>query len=192
MVEVRVNGIFMTQTQASGIILKEQDGQRALPIVIGEYEAQSIALALENLKPPRPITHDLTANIMETLGIEMEQVIITELKDNTYYAIIKLNFAGQLFEIDSRPSDAIALALRLGTPIFVEDMVMEQASYIPEEEEEAEDFGGTKTSKKSYLHHSKEDELELLREQLKKAVENEEYEKAAKIRDKIKRIESGS
>ncbi|HHE55076.1 MAG TPA: hypothetical protein ENL21_04790 [Caldithrix abyssi] len=192
MVEVRVNGIFMTQTQASGIILKEQDGQRALPIVIGEYEAQSIALALENLKPPRPITHDLTANIMETLGIEMEQVIITELKDNTYYAIIKLNFAGQLFEIDSRPSDAIALALRLGTPIFVEDMVMEQASYIPEEEEEAEDFSKTKINKKSYLHHSKEDELQLLREQLKKAVENEEYEKAAKIRDKIKRIESGS
>jgi len=192
MVEVRVNGIFMTQTQASGIILKEQDGQRALPIVIGEYEAQSIALALENLKPPRPITHDLTANIMETLGIEMEQVIITELKDNTYYAIIKLNFAGQLFEIDSRPSDAIALALRLGTPIFVEEMVMEQASYIPEEEEEAEDFSKTKINKKSYLHHSKEDELQLLREQLKKAVENEEYEKAAKIRDKIKRIESGS
>ncbi len=192
MVEVRVNGIFMTQTQASGIILKEQDGQRALPIVIGEYEAQSIALALENLKPPRPITHDLTANILETLGIEMEQVIITELKDNTYYAIIKLTYAGQLFEIDSRPSDAIALALRLGTPIFVDDMVMEQASYIPEEEEEGETFGPTKTAKKSYLHHSKEDELELLREQLKKAVENEEYEKAAKIRDKIKRIESGS
>ena len=191
MVEVRVNGIFMTQTQASGIILKEQDGDRALPIVIGEYEAQSIALALENLKPPRPITHDLAANILETLGIEMEQVIITELKDNTYYAIIKLNFAGQMFEIDSRPSDAIALALRLGTPIFVEDLVMEQASYIPEAEEN-EEFGASKRSQKNILHHSKEDELELLREQLKKAVENEEYEKAAKIRDKIKRIESGS
>ena len=192
MVEVRVNGIFMTQTQASGIILKEQDGDRALPIVIGEYEAQSIALALENLKPPRPITHDLAANILETLGIEMEQVIITELKDNTYYAIIKLNFAGQMFEIDSRPSDAIALALRLGTPIFVEDLVMEQASYIPDEAEENEEFGASKRSQKNILHHSKEDELELLREQLKKAVENEEYEKAAKIRDKIKRIESGS
>ncbi len=191
MVEVRVNGIFMTQTQASGIILKEQDGDRALPIVIGEYEAQSIALALENLKPPRPITHDLTANIMETLGIEMEQVIITELKENTYYAIIKLNYAGQIFEIDSRPSDAIALALRLDTPIFVEDVVMEQASYIPEEEE-TEAGEATSLRKKSYLHHSKEDELELLREQLKKAVENEEYEKAAKIRDKIKRLESGS
>ncbi|NOX87632.1 MAG: bifunctional nuclease family protein [Calditrichaeota bacterium] len=185
MVEVRVNGIFMTQTQASGIILKEQAGKRALPIVIGEYEAQSIALALENLKPPRPITHDLTANILETLGISMEQVIITELKDNTYYAIIKLNLAGQEFEIDSRPSDAIALAIRLGTPIFVDDLVMEQASYIPEEESPEE-------PKKNYLYRSKEDELEVLREQLKKAVEAEEYEKAAKIRDKIKRLESGS
>ncbi|MHB2149429.1 bifunctional nuclease family protein [Calditrichota bacterium LG25] len=191
MVEVRVNGIFMTQTQASGIILKEQDGDRALPIVIGEYEAQAIALALENLKPPRPITHDLAANILETLGVEMEQVIITELKDNTYYAIIKLNYAGQLFEIDSRPSDAIALALRLGTPIFVDEMVMEQASYVPEEEE-ADEFGEFKSGNKSFMKHTKEDELELLREQLKKAVENEEYEKAAKIRDKIKRMESGS
>ncbi|MHB2153511.1 bifunctional nuclease family protein [Calditrichota bacterium GD2] len=191
MVEVRVNGIFMTQTQASGIILKEQDGDRALPIVIGEYEAQAIALALENLKPPRPITHDLAANILETLGVEMEQVIITELKDNTYYAIIKLNYAGQLFEIDSRPSDAIALALRLGTPIFVDEMVMEQASYVPEEEE-TDEFGEFKSGNKSFMKHTKEDELELLREQLKKAVENEEYEKAAKIRDKIKRMESGS
>ncbi|APF20023.1 hypothetical protein Cabys_3275 [Caldithrix abyssi DSM 13497] len=181
----------MTQTQASGIILKEQDGDRALPIVIGEYEAQAIALALENLKPPRPITHDLAANILETLGVEMEQVIITELKDNTYYAIIKLNYAGQLFEIDSRPSDAIALALRLGTPIFVDEMVMEQASYVPEEEE-ADEFGESKSGNKSFMKHTKEDELELLREQLKKAVENEEYEKAAKIRDKIKRMESGS
>ncbi len=187
MVEVRVNGIFMTQTQASGIILKEQEGKRALPIVIGEYEAQSIALALENLKPPRPITHDLTANILETLGIEMQQVIITELKDNTYYAIIKLNMAGEEYEIDSRPSDAIALALRLGTPIFVDDLVMEQASYVPDEESPEED-------EKNYLYRSKskDDELENLREQLKKAVEAEEYEKAAKIRDKIKRLESGS
>ncbi len=185
MVEVRVNGLFMTQTQASGIILKEQNGERALPIVIGEYEAQSIALALENLKPPRPITHDLTANMMEILGISMDRVIITDLKDNTYYAIIKLTFAGQEYEIDSRPSDAIALAIRLGTPIFVEDLVMEEASYIPEENE-------VEAHKKSYIYRSKEDELESLREQLKKAVDNEEYEKAAKLRDKIKHLESGS
>jgi bifunctional DNase/RNase len=185
MVEVRVNGLFMTQTQASGIILKERNGDRALPIVIGEFEAQSIALALESLKPPRPITHDLTANILEILGVSMEQVIITDLKDNTYYAIIKLSFAGQEYEIDSRPSDAIALALRLGAPIFVDDLVMEEASYIPDEEDE-------EAHKKSYIYRSKEDEIESLREQLKKAVENEEYEKAAKIRDQIKRLESGS
>ncbi len=185
MVEVRVNGLFMTQSQASGIILREQNGERALPIVIGEYEAQSIALALENLKPPRPITHDLTANMIEILGISMDRVVITDLKDNTYYAIIKLTFAGQEYEIDSRPSDAIALAIRLGTPIFVEDLVMEEASYIPEEDEQD-------AHKKSYIYRSKEDELEALREKLKKAVEKEEYEKAAKIRDQIKRLESGS
>lgn len=184
MVEVRVNGIFLTQTQASGIILKEQHGKRTLPIVIGEYEAQSIALALENLKPPRPITHDLTANMLEMIGITMDSVLITELKDNTYYAIIRLRHDVEVIEVDARPSDAIALAIRLGSSIFVNDTVMDQASYIPEEDE-AEDT-------KNYLYKSNADELESLKQDLKKAVENEEYEKAAELRDKIKRLESSS
>ena len=118
MIEVSVKGIFITQTQASGIILKEQGGERTLPIVIGEYEAQSIALALENLKPPRPITHDLTVNILDMIGVSIESVIISELKDNTYYAIIRLRKEMEIIEIDARPSDAIALAVRLGTSIF--------------------------------------------------------------------------
>lgn len=183
MIEVRVNGIFLTQSQASGIILKEKDGNRTLPIVIGEYEAQSIALALEDLKPPRPITHDLTVNLLESIGVTIESVIISELKENTYYAVIRIQKDLETLEIDARPSDAIALAVRLGTNIFVNETVMDQAAYIPEDRE---------TDDKNYLFKSATDNLEELKERLKKAVDNEDYEKAAKIRDQIKKLESGS
>jgi len=183
MIEVRVNGIFLTQSQASGIILKEKEGNRTLPIVIGEYEAQSIALALEDLKPPRPITHDLTVNLLDSVGVTIESVIISELKENTYYAIIRLQKDLETMEIDARPSDAIALAVRLGTNIFVNETVMDQAAYIPDEKEVEE---------KNYLFKSATDNIDELKEQLKKAVEAEEYEKAANIRDKIKKLESGS
>ncbi len=184
MIEVRVNGIFITQTQASGIILKEQDGERTLPIVIGEYEAQSIALALENLTPPRPITHDLTVNMLHNLGVKIESVLISELRDNTYYAVIRLrNKDLEEIDIDARPSDAIALAVRLGTSIFVNDQVMQEASYIPEEKEDQQ---------KDYLYKTNADELDVLKKQLKEAVDSEDYEKAADLRDKIKRLESSS
>lgn len=183
MIEVSVNGIFITQTQASGIILKEQTGNRALPIVIGEYEAQSIALALENLTPPRPITHDLMANILQQLDLTMESVIITELKENTYYAIIRLRRDVEVIEVDARPSDAIALAVRLGASIYVNEEVMDEAAYIPEEKE---------IDQKDFLFKSDSDELERLKKELKKAVEKEEYEKAAQIRDKIRKLESRS
>lgn len=183
MIEVRVNGIFLTQSQASGIILKEKEGERTLPIVIGEYEAQSIALALEDLKPPRPITHDLTVNLLDSIGVTIESVIISELRDNTYYAIIRLQKELETIEVDARPSDAIALAVRLGSDIFVNETVMDQASYIPDEKE---------LKDKSYIFKSSNDELENLKSQLQKAVEAEEYEKAASLRDKIKKLETGS
>lgn len=183
MIEVRVNGIFLTQSQASGIILKEKEGDRTLPIVIGEYEAQSIALALEDLKPPRPITHDLTVNLLDSVGVNIESVIISELKENTYYAIIRLQKDLETMEIDARPSDAIALAVRLGTDIFVNETVMDQAAYIPEDKD---------SDDKNYLFKSAAENIDELKEQLKKAVENEDYEKAATIRDQIKKLESGS
>jgi len=183
MVEVRVNGIFITQSKASGVILKEEHGRRALPIVIGEYEAQSIAMALENFNPPRPITHDLAVNILQTLDIQIESVLISELKNNTYYAIISLRKDAEVYKIDARPSDAIALAVRLGTSIFVNDRVMEEAAYIPEETEDG--------SKMPSFSEGTEN-IDQLKEQLKKAVETEDYEKAARLRDEIKRRESGT
>ena len=87
MIEVKVNGLFLTQQQSSGVILKEIGGEQTLPIIIGEYEAQSIALGLENIAPPRPITHDLLLNMLEAMDAKIERVIVTDLKNNTYFAI---------------------------------------------------------------------------------------------------------
>lgn len=183
MIEVNVNGIFLTQSQASGIILKEKNGERTLPIVIGEYEAQSIALGLENIKPPRPITHDLTLNILDSCGVIMDSVLITELKNNTYYAVIRLKKKLKYWDIDARPSDAIAMAVRNTIPIFVDEEVMNLGSYEPDEEEK---------ESKSYTFESVTNQLEKLKADLQKAVENEDYEQAAELRDQIKKIESGS
>ena len=183
MIQVRVNGIFITKSQSSGILLREEDGERTLPIVIGEYEAQSIAMALEKIAPPRPITHDLITNMLGKLEISIESVIITEIKENTYYAVLRLIRDTEVIEVDSRPSDAIALAVRLGTSIFVKEAVMDEAAYIPDDADDPN---------KKFLFKTDDNQVENLKQQLAKAVESEEYEEAAKIRDRIKRLESGS
>ncbi len=183
MIEVNVNGIFLTQAQASGIILKEKSGERTLPIVIGEYEAQSIALGLEKIKPPRPITHDLTLNLLESCGVKLDSVHITELKNNTYYAVIRLSKSLKFWDVDARPSDAIAMAVRSMIPIFVEEKVMDSGSYISGEEDK------DANAKSIY---SIADEIQNLKVDLQKAVDSEDYEKAAKLRDRIRDMETGS
>jgi len=180
MIEVKINGLFLTQSQASGVILKEIHGERTLPIIIGEYEAQSIALGLENIKPPRPITHDLTLSIIETLGGQIERVVVTELRNNTYYAKIEIRLEKRLYEVDSRPSDAIALAVRRNIPIYVEEEVMRKGAYTPDEMHEVDES----------QVDLKQTRLEQLKKELQDAVEKEEYERAAKIRDEIKKLES--
>ncbi|MBN2365800.1 MAG: bifunctional nuclease family protein [Calditrichaeota bacterium] len=180
MIEVKINGLFLTQSQASGVILKELKGDRTLPIIIGEYEAQSIALGLEKIKPPRPITHDLALSMLDSLMANIDRIVVTELKNNTYYAIIYLTQDSKKYEIDSRPSDAIALAVRRNIPIFVEEEVMEKGAYTPEDVQDTEG---------SPLNLA-EDRLQKLKNELQEAVEKEEYEKAAKIRDEIKRLQS--
>ncbi|MCK4892529.1 MAG: bifunctional nuclease family protein [Calditrichia bacterium] len=180
MIKVKINGLFLTQSQASGVILKEIKGERTLPIIIGEYEAQSIALGLEKIKPPRPITHDLTLNMLESLTAEIERIVVTELKNNTYYAVIYIKRNSTVYEIDSRPSDAIALAVRKNIPIFVAEEVMEKGAYATDEVQEVDDGQLNLT----------QDKLEKLKSDLLEAVEKEEYEKAAKIRDEIKKLES--
>ncbi len=179
---------------AYALILREVEGNRRLPIIIGQAEAQSIALEMEGIKPPRPLTHDLMKNIIGSFGAELTDVVIDDLRDGTFYA--KLNIDNQL--IDSRPSDAIALAVRYGAQIFVSSNVMDEAAFVPEEEEDdekKEEGKGKQAAQapkqpRTPAETTKVTRLEELHQQLKQAIEKEDYEKAAGLRDEIRRQES--
>jgi bifunctional DNase/RNase len=116
------------------VLLQEDEAERYLAIWIGPYEAEAIALALQRIQPPRPQTHDLLKNVTEALGATVLQVLISELKDNTFHARIVMDIDGRHAEIDSRPSDAMALAVRCGVPILVAEQVMDEAGIIPSPE----------------------------------------------------------
>jgi bifunctional DNase/RNase len=183
--KVQVDILGIQSTPASGgayaLILKEVNGNRRLLIIIGSYEAQSIALEMEGIKPPRPLTHDLMKNLVETLGADLVEVVISELRDSTFYAKLMLDAQ----EIDARPSDAIALAVRFGSPIFVAEKVMEEAGILQEAEEaENPDAAAAPKGKEGKLS-----KIETLRAQLKEAIEREDYERAAHLRDEIRNIE---
>jgi uncharacterized protein len=109
------------------ILLRDRDGQRVLPIWVGASEANAIALQIENITTPRPMTHDLLRNVIHDLKAEIRKVVVSDLKDNTFYALIHLEVNGEPLAVDARPSDAIALALRARAPIFVEDRVIDNA-----------------------------------------------------------------
>jgi bifunctional DNase/RNase len=188
---IQVDILGLSTSPASGgayaLILREMGGNRRLPIIIGAFEAQSIALEMEGIKPPRPLTHDLMKTIIDRMGVSLSEVVVHELRDGTFYAKISLDSQ----EIDSRPSDAIALAVRYSVPIYVSEKVMEEASFIPESEgEEGEKSSSPAQEKKpANLKMSK---LESLNVQLKEAIEKEEYEKAARLRDEIRKLSPGN
>lgn len=121
------------------VLLREQDGERFLPIWVGPVEAMAISSALEGVTPPRPLTHDLLTSVVEALGAKVVRVVVTELKDNVFYADLVLDVAGKETVVSSRPSDAIALSVRTGAPLFASPEVLEEAGIeIREEDEEAE------------------------------------------------------
>jgi len=141
MIGMTVRGIALDPiTNMPIIILKDQDEKRALPIWVGIFEANAIALELEKIATPRPMTHDLIKNILDGVGASVQQIVINDLKENTFFAVIEVNFNGNVVNIDSRPSDAIALALRLNAPIFVTDKVVSKAKSmdIAEEKEDTD------------------------------------------------------
>ena len=172
---------------AYAILLKEIDGTRRLPIIIGAFEAQAIALEMEGIKPPRPLTHDLLNNLLIILVPTVLEIIVDELRENTFYAKIVLEVSGLTNEIDARPSDAIALAVRTYAPIFVNESVMSSAAFIPSDET---DIQGLETSdlESDKRAPSKETQLAALQDKLREALESEEFERAAKLRDDIKRL----
>jgi len=196
-VQVEILGLSASPSTggAYALLLKEVFGVRRLPIIIGAFEAQSIALEMEGIKPPRPLTHDLLKNVIDHLGGSVTEVIIDELRDNTFFAKIKLEISSLSNEIDSRPSDAIALAVRAGAPLYVAEDVMKIAAFVPssEDKEESEEDNLEKPSeKRDSIKSYPETKLAQLQDQLREAIEKEDYEKAAKIRDEINKLSGSS
>lgn len=133
--KVIVKGIiFDRATQNPVVILLTEDENRFVPIWIGFAEAMSIDMIMKNIKPPRPMTHDLIKDFFDKLGVKPERVSIVDIRDNTYYAVIKVKTPDKSFDVDSRPSDAIAIALRFGTPIYITQKILDVSIKVPEEE----------------------------------------------------------
>ncbi len=205
LVKLNIKGISYSQTQngAYALILNEVDGDRKLPIVIGAFEAQSIAIALEKeIKPPRPLTHDLFKNFADRFDIIVKQVIIHKLVDGVFYSSIICERDKIEEIIDARTSDAIALALRFDAPIFTYKTILDKAGiYLkanPKQEEEEETENETDLVTDEIFTEASIDtvsdykklSLQELYNSLDSAVANEDYEKAAKIRDEISKRES--
>ena len=193
LIELLINGISYSQTQngAYALILSEIEGERKLPIVIGTNEAQSIAIAIEKeIKPPRPLTHDLFKNFCERFDIKIKQVIIHKLVDGVFYSSVICERDGIEEIIDSRSSDAIALAIRFEAPIYTYENILEKAGVVIKVEKEIDEKSLLKelfSDENSEVENSdlKEKTTKELEELLKIAVQNENYESAAKIRDEI-------
>ncbi len=189
-VQVAVLGLtaHSSSNNAYALYLKEIEGNRKFPIIIGAFEAQAIALELEGVRPPRPMTHDLIRTIIESLNATLGEIYINDLQDGTFYA--KLIFENIGLEIDARPSDAIAIAVRCNTPIFVNQDILDETSIIDASAEADEfmkdnrDMGFPAPEKKTKAKNK----VEVLQEQLDEAIKKEEYEKAAQLRDELKRI----
>ena len=174
---------------AYALILKELDGNRRLPIIIGAFEAQAIALEMEGVIPPRPMTHDLIKSIVEIFNSSINEVYINELRDGTFYA--KLIFDDFNHEIDARPSDAIAIAVRCNTPIYVNSDVLNETGILPQgDEAENDEDDDLNRLKQPQQNQSKKPQtkMEQLQSQLDKAVHEEDYEKAARLRDEMRKI----
>ena len=197
-VQVEILGISTSPASngAYALVLKETDGTRRIPIIIGGFEAQAIALEMEGIAPPRPLTHDLLKNVLNSLNTSVPEANIAELKDGIFFASLLLS-DGQ--EIDSRPSDAIAIAVRYAAPIYVSEPVMKEASFVPEDDDtigieggeagdEEDDLGLPKEPK---LPARKLTKLEQMQADLDAAIKSEDYEKAARIRDDLNKIKAG-
>jgi uncharacterized protein len=192
-VKLEVIAISQSQGQSGAYTVFLQDilSKKQLRIIIGAAEAQSIAFALENIKPPRPLTHDVFKNFCDAFSIKIIEVYITQLVDNVFYAKLICSDEHKLIDIDSRTSDAIAMALRFDCPIYTNELVLKTANEIEynisNEKTKKDDTSKEESSSKSKKNEYEFFALEELEEMLQEAIENEDYEKASRIRDEIKK-----
>lgn len=191
-IQLNILGLTTGHSQRNSytLILGEEHGELKLPVVIGSYEAQSIALVIEGLTPQRPLTHDLMFDTLFKFGIELKEVVIDQLKEGVFYAKLITEQNGEEFAIDSRTSDAIALALRAKCPIYTFKNIMDDAGVIYDEEEseidQPEHIQEPPTKEKFSISNAYESmSIEELNAELEKAIQIEDYDKAAIIRDEI-------
>ncbi len=193
-IKLSILGLSYSQTQsgAYALVLAEEDGERRIPIIIGGVEAQSIAIKLEGLEPPRPLTHDLFLSFAKSFSIELKEVLIYRLEEGIFFSELVCQKGDEIIRIDSRTSDAVAIALRFNAPIYIDEAIMKKAGIVlyfddkkkEEPGEKKEDIKSSKTSKADEFSAKSMEELSNL---LHDAIESENYEVASKIRDEIQR-----
>lgn len=191
-IRLEIIGMSYSQSQsgAYALILGEKDGKRRLPIIIGSFEAQSIAIELEKIKTPRPLTHDLFKSFADAFKIVVSEVIINKFSEGVFYAKLVCSHGRSELEIDSRTSDAIALALRFDCPIYTYESIMVAAGILMEEETGTEDMEEAVSEEPApSLDRARYQDVPVsdLKNMLQSAIENEDYEKASRIRDEINR-----
>ena len=184
----------VTQSHNYAVVLGEKEGSRRIPIVIGSFEAQAIAVAMERMTPNRPLTHDLFKNTLETFNIELKEVVINNLLDGIFYARLVCLKDGELVEVDSRTSDALAMAVRFDCPIFSYEFILDAAGVVLEEDED----GSSSPTTEALVETGVEGEsaalalddysLENLIKLLDEVLSEENYERAAEIRDEINKL----
>jgi len=201
---IRMDILGLSTSPSSGgayaLILSEAEGSRRLPIIIGTFEAQAIALEIEHIKPPRPMTHDLLKAVVDRFDATVSKVVINELKEGTFFAQIHVEKSTGNVEIDARPSDAIALAIRFSAPIYVDNSVLNEAGIDAEPTAESQDKPNRKSHviKSEQISISSEDKtdsgdkskIELIEKNLKAAIAAEDYELAAKLRDELQKLKT--
>lgn len=185
-IELKIVGLSYSHSQSSAyaLILGEVKGNRRLPIIVGGLEAQAIAIEVEKLKPARPLTHDLFKTFAETFDIKIKEVIINKFHEGIFYSILVCNKNDQTIEIDSRTSDAVAIALRFNSPIYTYEGIMAVGGIILDPEDETSENAPEKEDEENEFFGLSIAELDDL---LLKAIENENYERASVIRDVLKR-----
>ncbi len=187
-VKLNILGLSYSQTQtgAYALVLAEEGGERRIPIIIGSVEAQSIAIKLEGLAPPRPLTHDLFHNFAKAFNIDIVEVVIYKLEEGIFYSELLCKRESEILHIDSRTSDAVALALRFNCPIYTYDEIMDKAGIVLDFENDDDESFEVEIKDHETSKEYAASTIGELKKMLDDAVKKENYEKASKIRDEIK------
>ena len=192
-IKLKILGLSSSQSQSGSfaLVMGEVKGNRRLPIIIGMFEAQAIAIEIEKIVPNRPMTHDLFKSFAESFNFSVLEIVISDLREGVFYAKIVCTDGTQTLEVDARPSDAIAIGLRFSVPIYTFENIMSEAGIVLSESDDIEDESiipdEEESSEGSPLEQIKKYSYDKLQEMLDDALESEDYEKAAQIRDEMNR-----